>query len=101
MIGGARNSELALLPEDKLMDLVRRDLKDIMGVDAEPDFVRVYRHRQAIPQYLVGHRSRLDTIEQLLQKHPSLILTGNAYKGVALNDCVANAYHLAQTLQPT
>jgi len=101
MIGGARNSELALLPEDKLMDLVRRDLKDIMGIDAEPDFMRVYRHRHAIPQYLVGHRSRLDTIEQLLQKHPSLILTGNAYKGVALNDCVANAYHLAQTLQPT
>ena len=101
MIGGARNPELALLPEDKLMDLVRRDLKDIMEIDAEPDFVRVYRHRHAIPQYLVGHRSRLDTIEQLLQKHPSLILTGNAYKGVALNDCVANAHHLAQTLQST
>jgi oxygen-dependent protoporphyrinogen oxidase len=98
MIGGARNSELALLPEEKMVDLVRNDLKDVMGIDAVPDFVRVYKHEQAIPQYVVGHRQRLETINQLLVNHPNLILTGNAYKGVSLNDCVANAYALADTL---
>ncbi|MCK4586617.1 MAG: protoporphyrinogen oxidase [Gammaproteobacteria bacterium] len=98
MIGGARNSELALLPEEKMIDLVRNDLKDVMGIDAVPDFVRVYKHEQAIPQYVVGHRQRLETINQLLVNHPNLILTGNAYKGVSLNDCVANAYALADTL---
>jgi len=101
MIGGARSPDLALLPEEKLVDLVRHDLKDVMGVDTEPDFVRVYRHEHAIPQYVVGHRSRLETIDQLLQKHPGLILTGNAYKGVALNECITNAYHVANTLYPT
>lgn len=100
MIGGARAPDLALLPDDKLIDLVRHDLKDIMGIDAEPDFIRVYRHKQAIPQYVLGHGQRLETIQQLLQKHPELILTGNAYKGVALNDCIGNAYHLANTLYP-
>lgn len=95
MVGGANNPDLALLPEDKLVDRVRRDLKEVMGVDAEPDFVRVYRHEQAIPQYNVGHAQRLENIELSLQKYPGLILTGNAYRGVALNDCVANAYSLA------
>ncbi len=98
MIGGARNSELALLPEERMVDLVRSDLKDVMGINVAPDFVRVYKHEQAIPQYVVGHRQRLETINQLLVNHPNLYLTGNAYKGVSLNDCVANAYALADTL---
>ena len=92
--------DLAMLPQEKLLDLVRADLKDVMGIDAAPNFVRVYRHEHAIPQYVVGHGQRLKTIEQLLQKHPGLIVTGNAYKGVALNDCISNAYHLANTLYP-
>ncbi len=98
MIGGARNSELALLPEERIVELIRSDLKDVMGIGAVPDFVRVYKHERAIPQYVVGHRQRLKTINQLLINHQNLILTGNAYKGVSLNDCVANAYALADTL---
>lgn len=98
MVGGANHPDLAMLHEDKLVDLVRRDVKDAMGIDAVPDFIRVYRHEQAIPQYVVGHQQRLDTINRFLQDYPGLILTGNAYKGVALNDCVANAYSLANRL---
>lgn len=98
MIGGAHHPELALLPEEKLVALVRSDLKDVMGVNAEPDFIRIYRHEKAIPQYNVGHQQRLDTIKQLVNRYPGLILTGNAYKGVALNDCVANAYGLAESI---
>lgn len=98
MVGGANNPDLALLPEDKLVDRVRSDLKDVMGVDADPDFIRIYRHEQAIPQYNVGHQQRLETINRLLQNYPGLVLTGNAYKGVALNDCVANAYSLAENM---
>lgn len=100
MVGGARAPDLAELPDDKLLDVVRTDLQDVMGINAEPDFFRVYRHPQAIPQYVVGHAQRLTTIKQRLQKHPNLYLTGNAYKGVALNDCISNAYHLANALYP-
>ncbi|WP_455199330.1 protoporphyrinogen oxidase [Kaarinaea lacus] len=99
MVGGANHPDLALLPEEKLVDLVRGDLKDIMGVDVDPDFVRVYCHEWAIPQYNVGHQQRLETINEAMQKFPGLYLTGNAYKGVSLNDCVANAYKLAKAIK--
>ncbi len=98
MVGGARASELALLPEDQMVDLVRRELATTMGVDASPDFVRIYRHEQAIPQYAVGHSARLAEIDRALQRFPNLVLTGNAYRGVAWNDCIANAYALAEKL---
>jgi oxygen-dependent protoporphyrinogen oxidase len=98
MVGGARAADYAVEDPEKLADMVRGELATIMGVDATPDFSKSYRHNKSIPQYSLGHAQRLNTINQHLQKHPNLILTGNAYKGVALNDCVANAYRIAESL---
>ncbi len=98
MVGGARSSELALLPDEQLIDRVRSDLQDILGLKAEPDFIRIFRHERAIPQYIIGHAARLTAIEEHLQNHPGLVLTGNAFKGVSLNDCVVNAWKTAQSL---
>lgn len=100
MVGGARTPELALLPDEQLISRVRSDLQDILGLKAEPDFIRIFRHARAIPQYVVGHADRLDAIDECLQRHPGLVLTGNAFKGVSLNDCVVNAWKTAQSLIP-
>ncbi len=100
MVGGARTPELALLPDEQLIDRVRSDLKAILGINPEPDFIRIFRHERAIPQYVVGHATRLETIEAHLQRHPGLVLTGNAFKGVSLNDCVVNAWKTALSLIP-
>jgi oxygen-dependent protoporphyrinogen oxidase len=98
MVGGARSPALAKLPDERIIDRVRGDLRDILGLTAEPDFIRIFRHRRAIPQYVVGHGARLEVIEGILHKHPGLVLTGNAFKGVSLNDCVVNAEKTARSL---
>jgi len=100
MVGGARTPELALLPDEQLISRVRSDLQDILGLKSEPDFIRIFRHTRAIPQYLVGHAARLKSIDEKLQMHPGLVLTGNAFKGVSLNDCVVNAWKTAESLFP-
>jgi len=100
MVGGARTPELALLPDEQLIDRVRSDLQDILGLRADPDFIRIFRHQRAIPQYVVGHATRLEAINECLQSHPGLVLTGNAFKGVSLNDCVVNAWKTAESLIP-
>jgi len=100
MVGGARKPQLAELPDEQLLDRVRADLKDITGLRAEPEFARIFRHEKAIPQYVVGHAARLETIDGVLEKHPGLVLTGNAFRGVSLNDCVVNAWKTAQSLVP-
>jgi oxygen-dependent protoporphyrinogen oxidase len=86
------------LPDEQLLSRVLSDLKDIIGLDADPDFISVYRHDKAIPQYLVGHADRLAVIDRQLKAFPGLVLTGNAYRGVSLNDCVLNAGKTAQVL---
>jgi oxygen-dependent protoporphyrinogen oxidase len=91
MMGGACFPEYVRLSDEEVVARVRRDLQATMGITAEPSFVRVFRHEQAIPQYTVGHGKRLDALDGLLGRHPGLILTGNSYRGIGLNDCVAAA----------
>jgi len=88
MMGGAANAAAIDFSEDEVVARTRNDLKQIMGIDCEPEFVKVFRHRHAIPQYTRGHGQRLQELEDSLQDFPDLILTGNAFYGVGLNDCV-------------
>jgi len=39
-------------------------------------------------------------IEKELENFPGLVLTGNAFRGVSLNDCVLNALKTAERLAP-
>src|SRR5207247_288325 len=77
--------------DGRLVAAVRAELRLAQRVTAEPAFVHVVRWRQAIPQYLVGHPERVAAIEERAARHPGLFLTGNAYHGVALNDCTEQA----------
>ena len=92
MAGGACLPELIDIPDGLLLSRVQDDLRQIMGIEAEPDFVRIFRHNQAIPQYIAGHGDRLAHLEGLAANHPGLLLTGNAFRGVGLNDCVASSH---------
>jgi oxygen-dependent protoporphyrinogen oxidase len=41
-----------------------------------------------MPQYHVGHLTRVETIERLTGAIPGLSLAGAAYRGVGMADCV-------------
>jgi protoporphyrinogen/coproporphyrinogen III oxidase len=71
-----------------LIQLVREELGAVLGITATPLLARVYRWERANPQYVVGHLERVDTMEQLLASYPGLFLTGSAYRGVGVPDCI-------------
>ncbi|RMF90888.1 MAG: protoporphyrinogen oxidase [Methanobacteriota archaeon] len=91
IVGGAIEPELPFLDDEGLIRLVRSELREILGIERKPVYTRIFRHERAIPQYVVGHEARLKRIEERLQRYPGLFLTGNAYRGVGLNDCTRNA----------
>ncbi|MDI1472238.1 Protoporphyrinogen IX oxidase, aerobic, HemY [Thermodesulfovibrio sp. N1] len=98
MIGGRRAPELALLPDEKLIDLALSELKEILKIKGEPNFIKIFRWGRAIPQYELGHEEKLRKIDQILKKYPGLYLTGNAYRGVSVNDCIENSLKLAEKI---
>ncbi|HKC11091.1 MAG TPA: protoporphyrinogen oxidase [Vicinamibacteria bacterium] len=91
MIGGAHDEGVLALDDAALLSVVRKDLKTTMGLDADPALVRIFRHPGGIPQYTVGHLDRLARAEARLERHPGVYLAGCAYRGVAINSCVAEA----------
>jgi len=95
MMGGATNPGAIDLAESEVKRRVMIDLKEIMGIAAEPDFVRIFRHQRAIPQYTAGHSRRLLALDERLAASAGLFLTGNAFFGIGLNDCVHSSNQIA------
>lgn len=98
MLGGALDGRVLALDDTELLAAARRDLQTTMGLDAEPDFVKVVRHPLGIPQYTGGHLERLARVEGQLDGHARLYVAGNAYRGVSINSCVAEAGPLAERI---
>ena len=96
MMGGAANPAAIDFSDDEVKSRTMNDLRKIMGIDCEPEFVRIFRHHHAIPQYSHGHSRRLQRLADSLQGFPDLILTGNAFGGIGLNDCVLAASQAAE-----
>ena len=98
MIGGQRSPELALQDRDALVDTALRGVRETMGVKDPPDVTFVKRWERGIPNYKVGHLAVVDGVFKKLRQHPGLHLNSNAYRGIALNDCVRNARELAERI---
>lgn len=100
-VGGAMQPELYDLDDAAIKQLVRDELHALLGVTGEPDFMLLQRYPGAMPQYTVGHLSRVQRIEFLLAGHPGLHLVGNAYRGVGVPDVIAVAEAAAESILTT
>lgn len=98
MVGGACDPGAVILDDEQLLQVVRRDLRAIMGISSQPEFVRIVRHRRGIPQYVKGHVARLREIDARLEALPGMYLAGNSYRGVSINSCVAEADGIASAV---
>jgi protoporphyrinogen/coproporphyrinogen III oxidase len=97
-VGGVGGEELVQRDDAALLQLVREELGAILGITTAPLLARVYRWERANPQYLVGHLERVDAMEQLLAPYPGLLLTGSAYRGVGVPDCIHQGALTAERL---
>jgi oxygen-dependent protoporphyrinogen oxidase len=92
LCGGWHRPEVVGWHDDRLLAAVRAELAQALGVRAPPLFHHLVRWDRAIPQYHLGHLDRVAWIEgRTADRHPGLYLGGNAYHGVALNDCAEQA----------
>jgi oxygen-dependent protoporphyrinogen oxidase len=97
-LGGSRDEAILGLSDDVILDVVRDELRQILGITAEPLFTRVYKWKAAMAQYNVGHLERLKRIERLRCQLPGLALAGNAYHGIGVPDCVRSGKDAAEEI---
>jgi protoporphyrinogen/coproporphyrinogen III oxidase len=87
-VGGRDREDALASPDAEIIATVRKELGEMLGVRAAPQFYRIHRWNRAMAQYGVGHLERLDRIERLCARLPGLFLAGNAYRGIGVPDCV-------------
>jgi oxygen-dependent protoporphyrinogen oxidase len=92
-----RQGEEAVLQRDDadLVDLVLADLTDALGVTDPPVDARVSRWGGGLPQYAVGHLSRVDRVRRAVAELPGLAVAGAVYDGVGVPACVASGHRAA------
>ncbi|EYE95060.1 oxygen-dependent protoporphyrinogen oxidase [Aspergillus ruber CBS 135680] len=84
---------------DTAVEMARSLLKRHLNITDEPTLARSKLQRNAIPQYTVGHVSRMQELSRSVRNdfNKRLTLAGSWYGGVGITDCVRQAY-IAATL---
>ena len=100
-LGGTRDEAVLNLTDDEIMATVRRELQEIVKLEAPPMFDRVYRWRGAMAQYESGHIARVARTENRLKDIPGLEVAGNAYHGIGVPDCIREGMNAANGIVQT
>jgi oxygen-dependent protoporphyrinogen oxidase len=100
-VGGSLQPELADLPDNPLRRLVLDELAELLSIVGQPQWVDIARWPRSMPQYLVGHLTRVERIQRLAASLPRLALAGNAYQGVGIPQCIASGEAAAEGIAAT
>jgi oxygen-dependent protoporphyrinogen oxidase len=95
-LGGANDPGVLKLSDDEITAVVRKELKQITGISADPWFVKVYRWERSMAQYTPGHLERIERIGAILGEIKNLSIAGNFYKGIGVPDCIRTGKEAAQ-----
>jgi protoporphyrinogen/coproporphyrinogen III oxidase len=95
-VGGVGREAIAHADDISMIRRVRDELQAIAGITHEPVYAEVNRWERGMPQYQVGHLQRLDKIQSQLQSYRGLYLTGSAYRGIGIPDCIRDGIETAE-----
>lgn len=94
-VGGVGREAVLQADDDALVGLVRSELAALAGIGGHPFHAEVHRFPDGMPQYTVGHLDRVAKIRAELARWPGLAVTGAAYGGVGIPDCIRDATETA------
>lgn len=78
---------------------ILKDLKQILGVEVAPNYMKIARWPNAIPQYTVNHENLKQEVMQSLRKdYPGIYIAGNGFGGFGINQCVEEANRVSKAV---
>jgi oxygen-dependent protoporphyrinogen oxidase len=79
--------------DDEIVAAAVAEVGSHVGLDLQPEAVRVSRWPAAFPQYRPGHQRWLDAVDAAAA--PGLFLAGASYRGIGIPACIADAERVA------
>ena len=96
--GGASGESTLANDDDALVALARRELLQLMQLDATPLFSRVFRFDRASAQPIVGHLARVARVRERLASYPGLRIAGAGFGGIGIPECVRQGNEIATAI---
>ncbi|MCR5183901.1 MAG: protoporphyrinogen oxidase [Opitutales bacterium] len=90
-LGGARQPEIARKSREEKIAIAQRELSELLGVSGEAQFMEIFEHEAAIPQYNLGYERFVAAVKKTEAAFPRLRFAGNALGGIAVGATLTNA----------
>jgi protoporphyrinogen/coproporphyrinogen III oxidase len=98
LLGGANDENIIEKPAHYIVKTAIKHVKNHLNINEEPFIVRIRQYSRAIPQYNMGVEKVWQRLDEVKNKYPSIVLTGNYQYGVGIGDCVKLAKKVAKDL---
>ena len=92
----ATDTDIALAGDDKIVAVLKRDMKSTLGIIIAPEMVAMQRYERALPYCTLGHEHRVRRIEAETARIPGMFLAGNYLRGFSIGACVRAAEETAE-----
>ena len=89
---------LSTVDDKTIAQTALTQLQKILGPLPQPAITTIRRWPRSLPQYEVGHQTRIAQLDQHIASLGNLTLLGNAYRGVGLPDLIRDARAAVQSL---
>jgi oxygen-dependent protoporphyrinogen oxidase len=93
---GGGDPNVVNLPEDEIIAIIFEELKDILGIEAEPQYSTVFCWPDSFPQAYVGHLKLVDEIDKQLPN--DFVVAGSSYRGIGIPDCIRQGRQAAEAI---
>lgn len=99
-MGGVRRPEIFGWDDAKIRNVAESELKDLFGLaDFKPHLFKIFRYKQAIPQYTASTKHRIRAIESAQRQIPGLLIAGNGIQGIGTADRIKQSALLVKKLK--
>jgi len=95
-VGAVGEEDILEADDDDIIAAVARFHAAVLPLPAEPEHAAVVRWPKSMPQYDLGHLDRIARIRDALPA--GIFVTGQAYDGVGIPDCVRGAGETARAV---
>ena len=97
-IGGSQSPERALMDEDEMLQNVQTDLRDLLGLDAEPIFKHMSIWPKAIPQYVVGYETYLNHMKKIEAQFKGIHFAGHYRDGISVSNSILSGIDVVERI---
>ncbi len=98
-LGGFRNPGIFSLPDDEIIEKAVTAVKSMLQVEnCNPGLLKIYRYKNAIPQYMHDTPERLAVTDHVHSSYPGLLLAGNMREGIGMADRIRQGKILADSI---